>query len=711
MEKAKFVGIKKDKKGNLHGNIQIEENKKIMSIPKHYLINESLNNQSCEIERPDGQIKKILVEGKELKKTEQKRSRMQSVQQRSSNPSRHSGYSESRVSQQKSLNVTGNSNTPPYSKAPYNFVPLNEDIVESEYTNTSLPPFDIYSKDLHSGTIELEIETVTPLFIGGNSVKEVDDSTKVDFFAPGGKPQIPGSSLRGMVRTMVEITSWSKFKQFDDRTLYYRGLADKSSLSKEYKNNMGGKQKNSIDNYKFLAGYLKKQGFYYSIVPALLDNEGKQFVCRKTRDRNKEFYYEKQNDSKYLVVSGRMDGKKNEWLINGPDLEAKSIPISETDIEAYKNDDNRFKDKRKETEQNVEIDDNDKVDGNLLRMIRISEEKMVPCFYVIWKDSNGKDRVAFGQSAYFRLAYNKSIGEHVTQNIKSNHNDISESLFGSTEFASRVFFEDAHIQGEKDYFIREGSLLQILSSPKPTAFQHYLEQPFGTKTNIKTLKHWNSSGTHIRGYKKYWHKDINNRLHNMIGNINGNIGEEQKKLSKSQYISFLPVKKGICFKARIRFDNLSDVELGALLFVLSLPENHYHKLGRGKPLGMGSIKITPTLYLINRKERYQKLFDSDFTQWNTAKDLKSKNSFIIKFEEYVLEKTGHSNNNSTKKLWDTDRLKELSALLNWENTNIDDWLNKVNYLELTSSSFSNRNVLPKATEMITGAVEIKSKER
>lgn len=37
--------------------------------------------------------------------------------------------------------------------------------------------------------------------------------------------------------------------------------------------------------------------------------------------------------------------------------------------------------------------------------------------------------------------------------------------------------------------------------------------------------------------------------------------------------------------------NLSDVELGALLWLLSLPEGHFHRLGGGKPLGFGSVKL------------------------------------------------------------------------------------------------------------------------
>jgi hypothetical protein len=52
------------------------------------------------------------------------------------------------------------------------------------------------------------------------------------------------------------------------------------------------------------------------------------------------------------------------------------------------------------------------------------------------------------------------------------------------------------------------------------------------------------------------------------------------------------VKPNTTFSFNIDVTNLSDVELGALLWLLSLPENHYHRLGGGKPLGFGSVKLT-----------------------------------------------------------------------------------------------------------------------
>ena len=38
--------------------------------------------------------------------------------------------------------------------------------------------------------------------------------------------------------------------------------------------------------------------------------------------------------------------------------------------------------------------------------------------------------------------------------------------------------------------------------------------------------------------------------------------------------------------------NLSKVEIGALLWILALPDEAHHKLGYGKPLGYGSMKVS-----------------------------------------------------------------------------------------------------------------------
>jgi len=45
------------------------------------------------------------------------------------------------------------------------------------------------------------------------------------------------------------------------------------------------------------------------------------------------------------------------------------------------------------------------------------------------------------------------------------------------------------------------------------------------------------------------------------------------------------------FTFDIHFINLSKVELGALIWLLDLPANHFHRFGGGKPLGFGSVEL------------------------------------------------------------------------------------------------------------------------
>ena len=52
------------------------------------------------------------------------------------------------------------------------------------------------------------------------------------------------------------------------------------------------------------------------------------------------------------------------------------------------------------------------------------------------------------------------------------------------------------------------------------------------------------------------------------------------------------VPAGTRFSACIQFHNLSDEELGALLWLLTLEEGAYYSLGSGKPFGFGSIRIS-----------------------------------------------------------------------------------------------------------------------
>ena len=247
MDKA-TLKVWTNKKGKVVGQVLFEDGKK-MGVPPHYLLSESLNNQPCQVDRIDGHIRKIIVEGIELgPKSENQHTNNQSAKKEaySYHMRRHQG---GRASRKRGGRPQGRQNRDSRTKdsrgaakAPYNFVPINEVVVQAEFQNPEeFPSFVTYSHqtERYTGYIDLTIETLTPLYIWGmiNHLGKDNDETREEpahFFSPGGIIKIPGSSIRGMVRTLGEIVSWSKFQLFEDKQLYYRAVADHSSLRDEY---------------------------------------------------------------------------------------------------------------------------------------------------------------------------------------------------------------------------------------------------------------------------------------------------------------------------------------------------------------------------------------------------------------------------------------------------------------------------------------------
>jgi CRISPR-associated protein (TIGR03986 family) len=336
-----------------------------------------------------------------------------------------------------------------------------------------------------------------------------------------------------------------------------------------------------------------------------------------------------------------------QWVIGEMKKDVK-YDVSETLIRDYGNDVNRKA-------------------VNLIDCANSSKNQGVPCFFIL--DSSNKVK-AFGHTGMFRLVYDKSIGDLRSNSHKANSIDMAESLFGivskENTIAGRVFFEDAvATQVEED--IKRSP--KILSSPKPNSFQLYLKQDNNikkVKNNYEGIKNYNSDSAKLAGYKLYWHRDHDTKDYKWYK-------EDVDKLEKhdEQYTKIKALKEGSKFKARIRFENLKDYELGALLTVLDLPEGCYHKIGMAKPLGLGTIHIKPELNIINRKDRYQ-----DFTSKGVEK---------IPTEKY----TG-----IFAKIWDNPRLKELKAMLNYQKRpdNKD-----TEYMEL--ERFRNRQILKKPSEL------------
>ena len=603
--------------------------------------------------------------------------------------------------------------------APYNFVPLPETAkvadpappANSHYPNKTKP------EERFSGYIGLTLTTKSPIFIRGTrSDKEVENRVeakdKPQFFQPGGTLRIPGSSLRGMTRSLVEILSASKMEFVGNQQLFYRAVADQvgQSIAQHYRDRV-----NFDDPPKVHAGFIGKQGSTYSLYPIQAENaifrveidtvakeaglqriwarqrvwfvipsDGEnlvtQIIKRTTEDTPKSPNGEVWHKGRYIAPGpmssrnkkGEMKEKSRNWIILDEGWQNAKIDLAYEDIFAYR-------------------------ESGLTRLIKENRMSVlptedgvleaIPCFFYKWTDQKNVLRIAFGHTGYFRLPYEHDAQDRVPQDMREGQIDLAEALFGvATDTrnerkegrAGRVFFEDAMWDRTTNGVENADTMPRILSTPKPTTFQHYLEQPeslrFDTRTRDgreaakEALRFWDRDGnvgqppTRIRGHKLYWHRpDAEWReteskfvLTPGVPRLNN----ERKPILDTQHTLIRPVKKGARFTAHVRFENLLDYELGALLFALDLPSGFAHKLGMGKPLGLGSVRLDCELHLINRQERYATLFDGD--GWHTGEAPETGNASPYK-KAFLSRFVGA--NATEENVLTIGRLRELGAML------------------------------------------------
>jgi len=118
----------------------------------------------------------------------------------------------------------------------------------------------------------------------------------------------------------------------------------------------------------------------------------------------------------------------------------------------------------------------------------------------------------------------------------------------------------------------------------------------------------------------------------------------------------------------------------------------------GKPIGLGSVKIIPHLFVSDRKARYSNLFDG--INWELGEKEQNKEEieeFIVAFKKEILGKISSEERRRAENLWDTDRLSQLKTLLNIEKGLDLEKKQKIEYMML--SEFRSRNVLPHASDV------------
>jgi CRISPR-associated protein (TIGR03986 family) len=342
---------------------------------------------------------------------------------------------------------------------------------------------------------------------------------------------------------------------------------------------------------------------------------------------------------------------------------------------------------------NLYQNDAKKTRGNHTRRL---SKKGDPLFYILDEkfktNENPYGLRFFGPTMMFRIPYQKSVHDHIIPDelTSGKYSDVAELMFGavSDEYTikGRVFFMDSVWDQIGIPFYEDNMGRKVpkeLLEPKPTTFEHYLDQD--PKAEDK-LRHWDDEGVKIRGHKKYWHKNRD------IEESAFRNKEVLKKSSKKRMATVMrPVKPKTRFVGKIRFENLTNVELGALAFVLNLPSSMRHKMGMGKPLGMGSVRIIANPHVIDPQTRYSSLMESTGLE---SGEIKQSNRLVeLAANDFAAAMLAHYEKDIDD-LWLVPRMRALAALLEWDNPPSSRY---TQYMDL--DEFQESKVLPVAEEV------------
>lgn len=525
----------------------------------------------------------------------------------------------------------------------------------------------------YSGFLELEIETLTPCFINSMDTIEDNKDEGKSFFKIGDYYLIAGSSLRGMIKNIFKIISGGAMRpseDLDDKRLYFRRVAARNndSLKDDYKKALRGEKPGFLIRLN-TGEYYICPGYYPASSDGNNKDDGKMPANGNKRYLDGLKVYWEANKA-VDCVSGYI-GRKSHYIRIHYDKFDKRIEIPKAVVKAYEEDIQRA--------EGFNVLDSRYAKRNDEAQELTGQKDIVyvmPCFYTLDNDNKVKN---FGHCTNYRVPYSHTIGEFVPLENKNCFADITDAVFGKKNlWSSRVYFEDAvadNSDGEPFYY--EAKMPRPLASPKPTSYQLYLKQG---NSNVAE-NHWGKTpdnNNSIRGYKFYWHNS-DEEAWKQQGN--------DKVLPGMKKIA--PLMPGVVFRGRIRFQQLSDIELGALCAVFHLGDNGQniaYKIGQGKSIGMGSIKIKTNLYLDNTSSNNIHLFADDNQGWNNDFEKHNLDEYIEKFENYR-----DSQLTNVKGFYNSQ--KQLFALLDYNDYNVKEaraWANKISYMGVTDPRFKYR---------------------
>ena len=520
-------------------------------------------------------------------------------------------------------------------RAPYNFIPLSDKILLPYDSVESLPAHDRIDPSLKTGEICVTMVADTPVF-----VSDGDKNDPHFFRGSNGKYMIPGSTIRGMVRENMQILGFGLMRpgeDLEDIQIYFREIASASGsrddpLKKYYCAALGIKQmpmpsgRPKAIPQLVKSGYLKKEKGKYKIYPSkgsymLVRRDHPGVRCFGTEDaRTENVYYRAEGDRVKEIrpavgeknglrrgtllytgkpvrswnrQTGRLEDHPNHlYLIPEADWSAQPLTLDEDDVLSYMED---FEKRRNVLGRN----------RNFWNLPLEGREK--PVFYVQYEG-----HVYFGMSRFLRIGYRYPLSCGLPESHKAGMDklDFPRAILGyvsknSGSYRSRVSFGDFAADGEA---YEMPPISMILGEPKPSYYPGY----------VVGGKHYNHEDFRLRGYKQYWLKEVE-------------ATDDNGKPRAATTIRPLP--RGTKFSGTIRYKNLTEAELGLLLWCLRLEKGCYQSVGMAKPYGYGRMRLT-----IDAIKEFEApaLYDSgSFLVSDTKSDAAGVEEYIKKYCDYA----------------------------------------------------------------------------
>lgn len=436
---------------------------------------------------------------------------------------------------------------------PYNFVSLGNGVERKAHNNNDN---DNCNGNI-SGVIHCSLTNATPIALPdmplcktetvfNNGKKE--EHKKAPFFKADGKPVIAGSEIRGVIRSAYETLSNSCFSVNNNNTLSARSADVRSPGVLRYET---GDKKWHL--YQADAKRLKYDGS---------DDFDETSDTFKRTWLNKRYEKGKPVSNKKIPVSYKFSTSFEEVMAEELDL---AVEDYNTVCDIYVKNDTKTFDPR-------------------IKDYIIKPKKDGKCYPVYYKFVDERENYVWLSPAQIsRSVFRKKVDDLLDSysHCTDTHNVCEAcNLFGMigkecepSAIASRLRFTDAVLCGNAKLAYKT---LKELASPHISSVEFYSTAP-----NMKKMWNYDTRGVSLNGRKYYFH----------------HCGDCTTDEKTGRNLTAELIEKGAKFSFDIFFDSLTEKELSRLVWTLAIGENkpdghQMHKLGHGKPLGLGSVKIT-----------------------------------------------------------------------------------------------------------------------